>query len=215
MPTQRIPKELQEQAKQRFREIVDWAFDGNLSMAARVLEMPFSTVRHYYEFGPRRVNHSAIQRMDSVLGRRVDQTLGLGRWLVGEEVKHPSTGTMVGVLTETTHWQNLRARQGNGYYPVPDVVEWRVLRIAKRMSTLSGNSDPDTQMDVFYAPILAALANGVLTSFHFLPAVPGGQPDWDKAATNLSEGVGQDVTRAKVVHRLCEFWEAMLDIGSP
>ena len=74
------------QLKRRFRAMVDFSFNGNLTFAADTLEMPFSTVQQYYQRGPRRIDGRAVKRIDDLLGRP--------GWIIGEE--DPPMGDTLG-----------------------------------------------------------------------------------------------------------------------
>ena len=63
MPPKKRSKKDVAQMRRRFREAIDWGFDGNLSMTARVLKMSLSTVQQYYVEGPRRVSQQAVQKL--------------------------------------------------------------------------------------------------------------------------------------------------------
>ncbi len=60
----------------RFQRLVDWGFAGNLTLAAKMLGMPFSTVQKYYQLGPRRVTADALMAIEQYVGR------GLCRWFM-------------------------------------------------------------------------------------------------------------------------------------
>ena len=63
-----VPAELVTARMKRFQLLVDLAFDGNFSLAARELQMPESTVRQYYRQGPRRVDAGVAMRVYDLLG---------------------------------------------------------------------------------------------------------------------------------------------------
>lgn len=66
-----------EQKRGWFRSIVDRAFDGNLSEAARILQMSVSTTHQYYTQGPRRMSNAMVLKLVSadVWLNRYERTL--------------------------------------------------------------------------------------------------------------------------------------------
>ena len=198
MPRKPLPKKKLAKLKRRFRELVDWAFNGNLSLAARMLEMPFSTVQQYYQKGPRRIDGKVVTR--------VNEMFQLGEWIIGEEEPQ-----MPDSFAKASNWRLLRVNTETGpCYWVPELVMWRVRRILQPMVELSGK-DEDSMIQVLFATIIEGIKTGLLKAppvknFPKMPVVVVG---------HLGErGLGAvcNVDTAREVHKLCEVWEQKLGI---
>lgn len=198
MPRKQLPRKKLAKLKRRFRELVDWAFNGNLSLAAQMLDMPFSTVQKYYQEGPRRIDGKVVTR--------VNEMFQLGEWIIGEEEPQKPDS-----FATASAWLPLRVNAETGpSYWVPELVMWRVRRILQPMVELSGK-DEESMIQVVFATILEGINTGLLKappgeSFPQIPVVVGG---------HLGER-GLDavysVDTAREVHKLCEFWEQKLGI---
>ena len=188
--------------RRRFRAIIEWGFGGSQPMAADVLQMPFSTVAHYYDKGPRRISFDVVIRIEGLTG--------LGYWLSGHTPpRWGDRGDLPERIEDATGWSAYTHEGKEGHVQVPNVVKWRIWRVVeevalRRLESLSlGLADSDTDINtlmnltnrVFLAPIRAGLEFGV-----------------------YREGKGPDqktVARAQQMHLLCEFWETELGIGRP
>ena len=211
--------------RRRFQEAIDWGFDGNLSLAARVLNMPFSTVQQYYQRGPRRVSPAVV--------KKIDQVMGLGRWIVGEADPGP-TGKYCASVGEATRWRlitvTINAEDGKQEvgYPYPVVVLWRISRVLAEMAR-RGDKREDSMEDLFFKPIEAAIKERVLRaprgmrSLRIDPdtrevtetpsaVIRKGMPRKGKSPADI---LGYDIGAARRIHRLCEYWETELEIGAP
>ena len=195
MPPRAVPKKRVALMRRRFRDLIDWAFDGNLSLAARALRMPVSTVQKYYQEGPRRISSEALER--------IDELTELGSWVAGEG--------------EGTIWESFRTisrgdQPDGAEYVIPQVVMWRVNSVMDAMSKRV-NADRDAVRDAFFAPILEGLNIGLFrgafsgTKSFFNPAVVGIKAKRGRSGAAL---LGWNLARAKQIHRLCEFWEGEL-----
>ena len=204
MPPKPLPKKTRTALKKRFRDIVVWAFDGNLTLASRALGLPFSTVQKYYQFGPRRISAAALSSIDRVTG--------LGDWLTGEAVSE-ITGKFPTSIGEAQGWDLIQADAEGPYFPIPKCVLWRVDSVADAMMQINPRLDRDNARLIVVGSILDALKNGLIQAPGGnirLPATVGGRlrPDIKDPAGSL--GWGKDAARH--VHGVCAWWEGFLGI---
>lgn len=200
MPAKPVPKRKLAKLKRRFRELVDWAFDSNLTLASRVLEMPFSTVQQYYQKGPRRIDARVV--------KRIEELFELGLWIIAEEDPQ-----MPDRFAACTGWRLLTIDNTTGpSYWIPEVVMWRVRLSLKAMEDLTGLGK-DALIPVLFAPILEGIKVGLLKAlptknpFPEAPVVLGGELGED----GLQAVYGRHTARK--IHKLCEYWEQELEIG--
>ena len=191
MPPQPLPKKTLSRLRRRFRELVDWAFDGNLSLASRVLEMPFSTVQRYYQSGPRRIDARAF--------KRVEELFGLGPWIIAEEEPR-----MPDKLAMRPGWHLVTSddKKGPSYW-IPEVVMWRVRLILKAMADLTGR-DEESLIPVLFAPIFEGIKVGLVKAPPAVLSGDLGEPRGFAAVLNRDT--------ARKVHKLGEYWERELGI---
>lgn len=197
MPPKAVPKKRIALLRRRFRELIDWGFDGNFSLAARALEMPVSTVQQYYQAGPRRIGKKALGR--------IDELTGLGEWIAGDDDRE---------IWRQMDFTALEEQDGGPKYLIPKLVQWRVEKVIDEMEK-HVTADRDVLEGVFFAPILKALSVGLFRSslpgsgfnLAFLGAA---DPSRLGSVANLRRLMGMEIERAKQIHRLCEFWEGEL-----
>ena len=206
MPPKAAPKKRLALLRRRFRELIEWAFDGNLSLAARALEMPVSTVHKYYKEGPRRLSASAVETIERVIGG------GIGRWIAGDD--DPYTGKKPRDINQVCGSTGIIGETDDMVYVVPNVVLWRVRRVIEAMGRHSDASEEERER-VCFATVIEAMKAGILASpvrvGRFRPVVagrPGSPREWSDPRAAL----GFDRHRAKEVHQLCAYWETQLGI---
>lgn len=204
MPSRPLPKKTLTALKRRFRDIVAWAFDGNLTLASRTLGLPFSTVQKYYQYGPRRISAAALSAIDRVTG--------LGDWLTGEAVDE-ATGKFPTSIGEAQGWDCIKADEEGPYFPIPNCVLWRVDSVADAMMHLNPRLDRNGARLIVVGSILGALENGLLqapAAGAHLAATVGGRLRPDIKDLGGSLGWGKEA--AEYVHGLCAWWEEFLGI---
>lgn len=204
MPPKALPKKQLTALKRRFREIVDWVFDGNLTLASRRLDLPFSTVQKYYQHGPRRISAAALSA--------IDRATGLADWLSGE-ARSEFTGKFPNSIAEAQGWKHLRAEEGGSGFWIPDLTMWRVDYVADAMMDLNPKLDRETARRIVFGGMLDGLKHGLFKAplpGSPLPATVGGRfrPD----VRNLMTSVGFGREAARRVHEVCARWERDLGI---
>ena len=209
MPPKPLPKRALSEMRRRFRELIDWAFDGNLSMASRHLQMPFSTVQQYYDKGPRRFQARAIERITELLG------CDIGGWLQVQGYVGRTT------LLDVTGGTMLLAAKGRVYF-IPNAVMWRVSRILHCMKDRSTADWPSVK-ETFFGHITKAMNIGLIEgddesdfqhSTHFVSGSSPSAFEHDEGALVAADATstGTTLERAKRVHKLCAYWEDELDL---
>ncbi len=204
MAPKRLSKKRLAGLKRRFRELVDWTFDGNLSLASKALGMPFSTVQQYYQDGPRRISAAALSAIDRVTG--------LADWLTGE-LRSELTGKFPNSIAEVRPWTILKATEDGPEFWIPHWTLWRVDHVADAMIELNPKLDRDTARLIVFGRMLDGLKHGLFKAplpGISLPATVGGRlrPDVRDPAGSL--GFGREAARR--VHRECARWERDLGI---
>ena len=204
MPPKPLSKKRLTSLRRRFRDLIDWAFDGNLSLASRVLGMPFSTVQQYYQQGPRRMSAKTLSAIDRITG--------LADWLAGV-ARSDFTGKFPNTIAEAQPWRTLRAAKEGPGFMVPDCVLWRVEHVADAIIQLNPELERKAAQLIVVGSILDALKNGLIRAPREnirLPATVGGElhPDVKDLAGSL--GMGREA--AHHVHAACAWWERFLGI---
>ena len=219
MPPKTLPKKHLAGMKRRFRELIDWAFDGNLTLTSQILHMPFSTVQQYYQKGPRRISPQAIQRMDDL-----DEEADWGHWVMGQGAAGP-TGKAPLSMAEFGYY-TVQVMEDEDSYVYPAAVGWRVKRVANAAAKVI-DCEYEQLLKLVFSPIIEGIKAGLYRSVFggdgwFEPAIVGGRNALNKklAGTKTVAGVGRlgalgfSIERARSIHRLCEFWEWELGIGA-
>ncbi len=205
MPPRRLPKKKLQALRRRWRQLVDWSFDGNLTMAAAVLGMPFSTVQQYYQKGPRRISTAVVKRIDDVTG--------VGAWVAGHE---PSEGgdTASGTLVEASGLESIPGQIRT--YIIPVFLRWRIDRVVEEMGRRI-DVPRDERIDVIFAPIVKGIEIGLLRNsseselLSFAPALDAGGRVVEGVALVISLF---DRDRVRQVHKFCKIWEDELGISA-
>ena len=190
--------------KRRFRDLIDWAFDGNLSLASKALEMPFSTVQQYYQYGPRRISASALSAIDRVTG--------LADWLTGE-ARSEFTGKFPNSIAEAQSWTYIKAEEDGPKFWIPSWTMWRVDRVADAMMEINPKLNRETARLAVFGRMLYGLKHGLLKPS--IPGMPmpvswGGRLLPDVMDPIGSLGFGREA--AQQVHGECARWERDLGI---
>ena len=211
MPPRAVPKKRVALLRRRFRELVEWSFNGNLSLAARALQMPVSTVQKYYQEGPRRISKEVL--------KRIDDLTGLGEWIVNERSQE---------IWRSLEFDGIRHREGGPMYPVLRLVKWRVIRVIDEMEkqqhvtaqreALIDTAQREALVGVFFAPVLEGLKVGLFQGSrpgqHFNIAFIGDvDPKRPRSVAEWRRLTGMELERARQIHRLCEFWEGELRLA--
>lgn len=190
--------------KRRFRELVDWAFDGNLSLASKALGMPFSTVQQYYQAGPKRISAAALSAIDRVTG--------LADWLTGE-ARSEFTGKFPTSIAEAGPWAIVKAEEDGPGFWIPHWTMWRVDYVIDAMMERSPKLDRETARLIVFGGMLNGLKHGLFKAP--LPGVPlpanvSGRLRPDVRNPMKSLGFGREAARR--VHEVCAEWEKLLEI---
>ncbi|MSR07277.1 MAG: hypothetical protein EXR93_09470 [Gemmatimonadetes bacterium] len=190
MPPKPLPPGSAARLKRRFRLIIDEAFDGNLSMAARELGIPVSTVHKYYQTGPRRLDARVAQRIEAKTKLPIPWVLGME----GYDDKHPKSGVM-------------RVR-GEWQLQYPPLTDWRVQRVLRVMEERLGKTAD--VLTIFLAPLKAAEDSELTAPELQMTKGPplASEKEWDRVGAWARQYGSQ---RAHLIHVLCEFWERTLD----
>lgn len=186
----------------RFRELVDWAFDGDLALAARALGMPKSTIHKYHSEGPRRIPRATLDSIERVTG--------LARWLTGE-LRDELTGGKFprSIVQAMGRWKGFGTPEAR--LLIPPCTSWRIDRVVEAMRQGTEGLDRETALATIFATDLAGLEHGILRSpGAHLPATGGGRIHFNLDDPAAMGGVGKDA--AKIVHLACEGWERRLRI---
>ena len=200
------------QLRERFRAIVDWCFDENLSLAARVLEMPVSTVQKHYQQGPRRLSAHVVRRIDQLVD-------GLGQWLLGHGPPDPTGREPQHTLQVTPGFLLTVNSQGVTYF-VPNVVKWRVSQVLSQMAKRT-DKPIEELVPVLFAPVIEGLKAGLYIDhgrvdddWIRLPLSVAGRriDETIKDFDDLKSFLGYGPERVRQIHALCSFWEAELSI---
>ena len=200
-----LPKKRLAGLKWRFRQLVDWAFDGNLSLASKALGMPFSTVQQYYQAGPKRISAAALSAIDRVTG--------LADWLTGE-ARSEFTGKFPASIAEAGPWTIVKAEEDGPGIWIPNWTMWRVDYVTDAMMELNPKLDRDTARLIVFGRMLDGLKHGLFKAplpGVALPATVGGRrlrPDVKNPIESL--GLGREAARR--VHEVCAEWEKLLEI---
>ena len=206
MPPKPLSKKRLAGLRRRFRDVIDWAFDGNLRLASRVLGMPLSTIQQYYQQGPRRISAKTLSAIDRVTG--------LADWLAGQAVSK-ITGKFPTSIGEAQGWTIVKVTKDGAEFWFPNCVLWRVDSVADAMIQRSPRLDRKSAHLRVVGSILGALEDGVLQAPQGLrlPATVGGRfrPDIRDLAGSL--GVGRDAARQ--MHQVCVGWELLLKMRAP
>ncbi len=200
MPAKPLPKRERLARRRRWREIVTWAFDDNLTMAADLLRLPYSTARVYQNEGPRRMKRDVLYRLETLTW--------LGGWLLGTDDQgrpNPNqprsldqdpgrSGTRIYMMVTEPHGRTDWDRLFD--YQIPKCVWWRLERLVDAMmermdATASGGTREGWARQAVTAPIAIAAQSGLLAD----------------------EPYGLE--RARRVHRLAAYWEDEIGIGRP
>lgn len=197
MPPKAVPKKRVALLRRRFRKLIEWAFDENLSLAARALGMPVSTVQQYYQAGPRRISKKAL--------RRIDELTGLGEWMAGDDDRE---------IWRRMDFITIQQKEGGPKYLIPKLVLWRVKRVIDEMEK-HATADRDVLREVFFAPILEALSAGLFPSLSAgsesnYALLRQAEPRRLRSAVDIQDLMGMNIERAKQIHRLCKWWEGEL-----
>lgn len=206
MARRAISKKRVLQMRARFRELVDWAFDGDLALAAQALRMPKSTIHKYHSEGPRRIPRATLDSIERVTG--------LARWLTGE-LRDESTGgkfpqSIAQALGALGGWNSFGTPEAR--LMIPACTNWRIDRVVEAMQQTTEGLDRQTALATIFAADLAGLEHGILRSpGAHLPATGGGRIHFNLDDPAAMGGHGKDA--AKIVHLACEPWERRLSIA--
>ena len=168
--------------------MVDEAFDGNFSLAARQLKMPVSTVHQYYRKGPRRYDAQVVQRMAEML-RTTPEWLFAGKGR-GDELSADEVGVGYG-----------DDDQGRYEAWYPQTVEWRVSQVVERIREAGASY---LALQVFFGPLEVLEEAGLLPAHLRM----SGQRNSGMEATWPSTTGRRE--RAHLIHVLCDYWEGVL-----
>ena len=208
MPPRPLPKKHLRTLRHRWRQLVDLSFDGNLTMAATVLRMPFSTVQQYYQKGPRRISAAAV--------KRIDEVTGVGEWVAGRDEPGEGGDTANRTLMAASGLVGLTSIDHPRMYLVPAFVCWRIERVVEEM----GRDSPaakDERIDVIFASIVRGIEIGLLQDWSlsgqlgFAHALDADGKEVDGAALIIRL---EDRDGVRQVHKFCKFWEDVLGISA-
>lgn len=204
MPPRRLPKKQLQALRRRWRELVDWSFDGNLTLAAAVLGMPFSTVQQYYQKGPRRISTAVVKRIDDVTG--------MGAWVAGRDEPGAERD-----LIEASGTASITNDAHPMTYLVPVFLQWRIDRVVEEMGRRT-DAARDERIDVIFAPIVKGIEIGLLQNSsesellsHASRTDADGEVIEGKEAHVISLF---DRDGARQVHKFCKIWEDELGISA-
>ena len=210
MPPRPLPKKHLRMLRRRWRELVDWSFGGNLTMAATVLGMPFSTVQQYYQKGPRRLSAAAV--------KRIDEVTGVGEWVAGRDEPREGGGTASRTLMDASGVAAITSIDHPRMYEIPGFLCWRIERVVDEMGRHS-RAARDERIDVIFAPIVKGIEIGLLEAWSLSGRL--GYAQALDADGEEVEGVVTQVIRledrkgVRQVHEFCKIWEDELRISAP
>ena len=197
MPPKPLTKAKQAQLRRRFRLLVDESFDGNITLAARVLKMPVSTVHQYYQQGPRRFGAAAVRRIESQISVPTE-------WILGESGRDDEIPYATGPYTA-----DVLSGLGDKEYvnvQLPSAVIWRIDRVLYELQMEPLKLDPGKASAAFFEPLLVAIRSGLLPETVLIPSSGESMVGRDLARMTSRQ-------RCRVIHRLCDYWEAIFAEG--
>ena len=204
MPPRRLPKKHRLTLRRRWRELVDLSFDGNLTMAATVLGMPFSTVQQYYQKGPRRISAAVV--------KRIDEVTGVGAWVAGHDEPGGGGDTASRTLIDVSDRVGITSYDHLRMYMIPAFLRWRIERVVEEMGRHS-SAARDERIDVIFAPIVKGIDIGLLQNLN-----ESGRSGFVDADADGEDGTLmiwlEDRDGVQRVHKFCKIWEDELGISA-